>query len=305
MRYILVLILLCGLTWLSGCRKDVDGDVVIPVPEGVSFSPVKPYQEALPGSIISFQVRVKSPDPVTSFGVRFKFPGSNDFVSLPQYPDVTETSEFTSGKGEFEYALPPSAIAIDADMKFKFIGTTANKTYEAEYTVKMKSSGLQAVRLYRPSNSIFKFSAFDLLNTAGVLESGPDLIKDIDTYIIYQSYRGQDYPLTAGFSSANGTLFKLADAGKYNANPSTYAAAYNSIISTNEFSTLSVEADLLGPGMGLLKPNTYYIAKVNRANVFSYVGIRVVNIPTANLITSTPIPMQSPDNDKVDLEIKK
>lgn len=305
MRYILVLILLCGLTWVSGCRKSVEGDVTISPPEGISYSPVKPYQEALPGSIITFQVRVKSPEPVTSFGVRFKFPGSNDYVSLPQYPDVTETSEFTAGNGEFEYALPPSAVVIDADMKFKFIGTTASRTYEGEYTVKMKSLGLQAVRLYRPSNSIFKFAAFDLLNTAGVAVSGPATTKDLVTYISYQSYRGQDYPLTTGFSSQNNTLFKLADAAKYTANPSTYAAAFNSIAVANQFTTLSVNADVLVPGMGLLRPNSYYIARVNRNNVFSYVGIRVVNVPISNLITSTPVPAQSPGNDKVDLEIKK
>jgi hypothetical protein len=305
MRYISVLMLLLSLACFSGCEKKAVGDVTIPSPEGIVFSPVKPYQEALPGAIVAFKVHVNAPLPVISVGVRFMFPGTNDYVALPQYPDMTETSLFTTGDGEFEYALPPSAVAVDADMKFKFIGVTANKTYEKEYTVRMKSIGLQAVRLYKPSGSVFKFSAFDLLGSAGVAQSAPVLTKDLVSYITTITYQGQDYSLTTGFYSENGTTFKFASAAQYNAAATTYLSAYNSIAAANEFTTLSVKADVLIPGVGALKPATYYIARVNRNGAFSYVGIKVIKVPVASLDTSESEPIQSPENDVVDLEIKK
>lgn len=304
MRHIAsVLLLVFGsLTWLSGCKKDAKPIV----PEGIIYSPIKPYQEALPGSIINFKVRVRSAETVTSFGVRFKFPDATDYVSLPQYPDLTQTAEFTGENGVFEYALPAASVSINADMKFKFVAATANKTYESEYTVRMKTTGGQAVRLYGPIGYAYtKFGAIDLLNAAGIAQAAPDLTRDVTSLILNFPYLGKNYELITGFTSANGTKFKLSSLADYNLAPAQYAARYAAIAVANEFNSLAVTGADETLRRGNLLGNTYYIAKVNRNNVFSYVGIAVRKIPAATLLTSGPVPVQLPGNEVLDLEIKK
>ncbi len=301
MRYISVLILVCGLTWLSGCKKEEE----VAAPEGIIFSPIKPYQEAKPGTIINFKVRVRAPEPVTSFGVRFMFPNTTEYVSLPQYPDLTQTAEFTGQNGLFEYALPASAVAINADMKFKFIATTASKSYESEYTVRLKTTGAQNVRLYGPTNySYTRFGALDLLNIAGVPQSAPVLTMDLTSLILSFPYLNRNYDLIVGFSSANGTKFKLVAAADYNLAPAQYAAKYAATAATSEFNSVSVVSAVGSLTQGLLTASTYYIAKVNRNGVFSYVGIAVKKIPAAVLQLSD-IPVQQPGAETLDLEIKR
>lgn len=306
MRYISILIFLCSLSWLTACKKDSKAPAA---EQGILFSPIKPYQEALPGSIINFEVRVNASEKVTGFGVRFLFPGATDYVALPQYPDVTQTSAYTSGGVTFEYALPPSAVVVNSDMKFKFIATTATKTYEAEYTVRMKNVGGQAARLYGPENySYYKFGAIDLINFAGVAQDEPSLTKDIVSFTANFPYEGVEYPLIIGFTSANGTKFRTAAAADYTTlAPAQYATRYNALGAANEYSTLGVAPTVAAPGINVLAANQYYIAKINRDGVFSYAVIWVRKIPAANLKTSGnfSVPVQLPGAETLDMEIKK
>ena len=303
MKYISILILLFSLIALTGCKKDKEASAA---QEGIIFNPVKPYQEALPGSIITFKIRVKAPEPVTSFGIRFLLPGATEFVSLPQYPDVSETSGYTKDYVDFEYTLPPSSVAINADVKFKFIATTASKTYDAEYTVKMKSSGAQQARLYGPANySYYRFGAMDLINLYGVRQDAAATTKDIIAYTINFPYEGVQYPLIVGFTSGNGTKFKAAVVADFNLAPSAYAARYAAINNTLEYSSATV-ASVTGPGTVLIAPNQYYLAKINRGGVFSYAAIWVKKIPAAVLtVTEGQTPVQQPGSETLEMEIRK
>ena len=304
MKYLSVLIFLCSLTSLIGCKDDKD---VAPAQEGIIFSPIKPYQEALPGSIINFDVRVKAPEPVVKFGVRFLFPGASDYVALPQYPDVTDTFAYTNGYINFEYALPPSTAITNTDMKFKFIASTVNKTYETEYTVRMKNVGGQAARLYGPENySYYKFGAIDLINIAGVPQDAPSLTKDIVSYNLDFPYEGKNYPVIIGFTSENGTKFRLGAAADYALAPSQFAARYNALGAAVEYSIVGVPPTIASPGTNVLVANQYYIAKINRNGVFSYAMIWIRKIPSATLrITGPKGPMQLPGSETLDIEIKK
>lgn len=300
---LIIVFIFFGAISQPGCKKDKkDAEK----PSGILFSPVKPYQEALPGAIINFQVAVRVPAVVTSLGIRFLYPGTSSYIELPQYPDRNVSAGLTKAYQDFEFALPPATTAINNELKIKFIASTAERTYEANYTVRMKTTGLQALRLYNPSAATYyKFPGLNLLNSSGVPVQAPALTKDLIAETINIAYGGNDYPVIAGFKSGNDTRFRLATAAQYNAAP-PYQNAYNSIAVANEFSILTVSPPApLPAGTGVLSSGSYYIARVNRNGVFNYVAIRITKIPSATLSTSGPVPVQLPGNDVLDIEIKR
>src|SRR5690606_3831234 len=109
---------------------------------GIIFSPLSQYQEAYPGQIVTFKFRAGAPEPVTGFKLRFKLPGSEEYVALPQYPDLTQDAHTFAGFQTFEYSMPPSATDIDAEVRIRFTATTASKDYEEEYVIRMLSNGM-------------------------------------------------------------------------------------------------------------------------------------------------------------------
>jgi len=301
MKYLSYLLLLCGFCFFSGCKKDP----VAASAQGIEFNPIKPYQEALPGAVVNFKVRIKSSEPVTSFGIRFKFPNTTDYIALPAYPDLSQPAEFTPGFGIFEYALPPAATATTTEMKFKFIATTASKSYESEYTVKMIGTGERRLRLYNPeAASYFKFSALDLLGSTGVAGEAA-ATKDLlaTTFTVTNNITNQRFKMLNGFTSGNGTKFKLATLAQYNA-AAQYATAYASIAAANEFNGASTLGAVPGTGTGLLVAGTYYIAKINRSGTFSYAGISLKKIPSATSATTTASSIDL-TNEFLEAEIKK
>ncbi|MET1057824.1 MAG: hypothetical protein ABWY16_21095 [Pedobacter sp.] len=302
MKYLSYIVLLWGSCCFTACKKD---EVAISA-KGIEFNPIRAYQEALPGSIATFKVRVKTTEPVTRFGLRFKFPNTTDYVALPAYPDLSQPAEFTPGFGVFEYALPPAAAATTAEMKFKFTASTASQSYESEYTVKMVSLGERRARLYNPgAASFFKFSGLDLLSSTGVPAAAPDATKDLlaATFTVTNNITNQRFTVLSGFTSGNGTKFKLATLAQYNA-VAQYAAAYASIAAANEFNGASTLGGVPATGTGLLVAGTFYIAKINRGGVFSYAGISLKKIPSATSAATTASSIDM-NNEFLEAEIKK
>lgn len=311
MKYISFFLLMVTVGLIQGCTKD---DITATTAEaGIQYNPIINYQEAYPGTIVTFKLGVTSPRPVVNFGIRFLFPGSTAYVSLPEYPDTSNAAEFTSGWGIFEYALPSSLTALDTTIKFKFVASTTDSTYEKEYSIKMKSIGNQRLRLYSPAASgFFKFTALDLLKGTVAPTSFASLTKDIvvDTTTAKNPVTGETFNVIKGWKSGNGTKFKTATAAQYTAATSTYATAYASIAAASEFvavSSLGASTTLNGAAynVGLLVVNNYYIAKVNRNGVFSYVAINAKTIP---ITISTTIGSTSTVNllrEYLEIEIKK
>jgi len=299
LSFIILMTVACG---FAACKKD---PVVVNI-QGIEFNPVKAYQEALPGAIVSFKVRVKADTPVTQFGIRFKFPGSADYIALPAYADLSEPSEFTPAFGVFEFALPPSATAVSADMKFRFSAASATEAYEKEYTVRLVGTGERRARLYSPAAAAyFKFSALDLLGSTGVPATLPMATQDLvaSTATVINNLTNQRFTVLTGFSSGNGTKFKLATLAQYNA-PAQYVTAYNAISAANEFSGVSTLGPVPATGTGNLVAGTYYIAKINRGGSFSYAGISLKKIPsvTSGSTTASSIDLA---NEYLEAEIKK
>jgi len=299
MRYYLSsLVLLCFcLNILSSCNTH---DVAEPQ-TGVIFNPIKPYQESLPGQIVTFKFRVKSIDSITGFGIRFKFPGATDYVALPEYPDMTQTAKaFTSQYQVFEYAIPGSATAVNTTTMFKFVATTATQNYQAEYTIKMLSIGLQRARLYSAASATyFRFTNVDLLRALAVPTAVP-LVQDmIPVYaVLLNTVTNQTVNAIVGWTSGNGTKFKLTTLANYNLAQTQYATIYAGIAAANELSSVTSLAN------SLLAANQYYIAKVNRNNVFTYVGIAVKKSPTVTAaLQNTPVSFD-PTQEYVEIEIK-
>jgi hypothetical protein len=306
MRYFLSLLILLGFSVISltGCGpKD---DTPEPV-EGLRFSPMTPYQEVYPGQIVTFKFMVKAPEPVTSFGIRFKLPGSPDYVALPEYPDITTTAEiYTSGFRNFEYSLPASGVPANAEYKFKFVAATASKAYEKEYTVKMLGTGLQQVRIYNPEAlTFFTHSALDLVAGKGVSASSAnqDLVALAPT--ITYPLRGLSFQALTGWTSGNGTKFKEITAAEYNTLlPGAYATRYNAI--TNEYTGAStIVSASANNGYALLALNKAYIAKVARGSGFVYVALTVKKAPLITFNTKGATPTVDLENEYLDLEIKK
>jgi hypothetical protein len=302
MKFLTFIVLSAVAFGINGCKKD---PAVLPE-QGIEFNPLKAYQEALPGAIVTFKVRLRSDAPATKFGVRFKFPGSTDYVAVPAYPDLSQPSEFTSGFGIFEYALPPAAAAVAAEIRFKFSASTASQNYEKEYTVRMVGIGERRARLYSPAAaSYFKFSALDLLGSTGVPATLPAATQDVvaSTATVINNLTNERFTVLTGFSSRNGTKFKLATLAQYNA-VAQYATAYNAIAAANEFTGVSTLGAVPASGTGNLVAGTYYIAKINRGGSFSYAGISLKKIPS---VTSASTTLNSIDlaNEFLEAEIKK
>lgn len=305
MKYISILIGIATLGLSAGCKKD-NYNMPVPTASGIAVSPIATYQELLPGAMLNFSLGIWSPDSVTTFGVRFMFPGTSAYVSLPEYPDTTKAPEFAGAWGTFEYAMPPSVAAVDTTMKFKVLAGTKNNSYEKEYVVRMRSLGNQRLRLYSPTASgYFKFTALDLLKSTGVPTSFPSLTTDITVATISATYpvSGQTVNVIVGWNSGNGTKFKVITAAQYLAAPSTYAAVYVPATTSNEFTGVSS----LGAktGISALLINNYYMAKVNRNGVFSYVAM---NVKVSPLTISTNIGSTTVFNlvkEYLEIEIRK
>lgn len=295
-------------TMFSGCSKDKTSGVV-EQPDGIVFNPVTPYQEALPGQVISFKMRVKAPEPLTGFSIRLKLPGATDYVALPEYPDVTtNANELFTPFTNFEYSLPPAVAATDAEVKFKFIATTASKTYEKEYTVRIVGKGLQQVRLYNTTvTSLFTFGSIDLLTGKGVRADAPATTKDLTASLAQlTTLDGNVFTGIYGWDGGNGTKFKEVTEANYKAAPTQYATIYNGIAAANELTGVSTLIPVIRDGKGpLIMTKPWYIAKVNRNGVFSYVALLVKRIPAGTVIEVNGTSTLDKDNQYIQLEITK
>lgn len=301
--YILLILIFTGLACLTGCKKDTPYSVT-PV-TGVVFSPITPYQELLPGNVVTFKFKTNIAEPVTSFGIRFLFPGATDYVALPEYPDLTSPSPALISQFQtFEYALPGSATAANATMQFKFTAATATASYSNVYTVKMLSIGLQRARLWSVAASTnFRFSTIDLLRTVAVPATlSTPLTQDMIpvTNKVQYAITGQSYDAISGFTSGNGTKYKLTTAANYALAPTTYAATYAAIAAANELSAVTT-FQAANP----LIANQYYIAKVNRNGVFSYVGMLIKKSPSTTSVTVGTLTTIDLTQEYIELELKK
>lgn len=302
---VLLITVIAYITILAGCKSK---EVAAPR-EGVIFSPLTAYQEAYPGSLLSFKFRIASPQPVTGFSLRVKLPDAADFVALPQYPDLdaTAAAAFT-GFTNFEYAVPGYETPVDKQIQFKFIATTAARTYEEVYTVRLVNKGLQNIKLYgTESANYFYFPAIDLAQGAGVTATSESFTKDLVPVLVTarDNISGVTFKLIEGFTSANGAKFKPITAAAYNAAPSTYAAAYNAVPAASEYTALSGLITTASGGRGPLVLNNYYMAKISRNNVFSYVAMQAKRVPASNVNVVGAITTFDVTADYVQLEIKK
>jgi hypothetical protein len=299
--YFSFLILICySLVCFTGCNKQDDAGA----PQtGVIFNPIKPYQESLPGQIISFKFKVASRDSVTGFGLRFLFPGATNYVALPEYPDLTNTAKaFTAAYQTFEYAIPGSATAANTNTQIKFIATTATQSYQSVYTIKMLSIGLQRARLYSTdASTYFRFNNVDLLRAVGTPTPALPLTQDMTpTFVtLKNTITNQTFNSITGWTSGNGTKFKLATAANYNLAQTQYATIYAGIAASGELSSVTT---LMAASP--LTANQYYIAKVNRNGVFSYVGILVKKGPTTTVSVQNSTVTVDLTQEYIELEIK-
>jgi hypothetical protein len=298
--YFLYILLLSGICLSSCGSKNND-----PAPQlGVILNPVRHYQESYPGQIVSFKVKVNtaSGDPLTTFQMRFKMPGATDFVALPEYPDVTQNAQALFGAYQtFEYAVPGSAVVANTSIMIKFIAKTAIQSYEGVDTVKILNIGLQRARLWSPAlTTYFKLSTIDLPRAvavpASIVPYNPDMIPV--TTILKNPVNGQTSVGLIGWTSGNGTKFKPATAANYNGAVSQYATIYAGIAAANELSSVTTL------GTPTLAANLYYIAKVNRNNVFSYVGILVKKSPTITALALSSTISVDPLQEYLEIEIK-
>lgn len=303
MRYCLILILICsGLGCLTGCKKYPQH--ITPPVSGVIFSPTTPYQEMLPGNVVAFKFKTVTASPVTNFGIRFLFPGTTAYVALPEYPDLTSPpAALISQLQTFEYALPGSTTAVNDTILFKFTATTATTSYTKTYAVRMLSIGLQRARLWSVAASTnFRFSSIDLLRAVAVpLTLSTPLTQDLipATTPVLNTITGAKVDAITGFTSGNGTTFKLTTAANYNLAATQYAAVYAAIPVANELPAVNSITSTIP-----LAAAQYYIAKVNRNNVLTYVGILIKKSPTvtaANLAATIAV---DPTQEYIEMEIK-
>lgn len=299
--FIYLLILAC----MAGCNRKDDA----PAPaEGIIFSPLAQYQEAYPGQIITFKFRAATTEPITGFHLRFKLPGSETYVALPEYPDVQQDAGAFAGFQSFEYSLPPSATDTDAEIRIKFTATTASRSYEEEYVVKMLSHGLQNIKVYSPeAATYFNFSALDLVNGNGVTGDAPATSQDLVGVTTESYFPLQDatFSVLNGWTSGNSTRFKLTTAAKYSQEPSTYEATYTAIAPAQELTGAMMTGSQPGSGIGILSPNQYYIAKAERDGATHYIGLAVKRVaaPVINMVSNAPVLDLA--NEYIQLEIKK
>jgi|GEM_PF-1941511 hypothetical protein len=301
--YFLLLILICSsLVCLTGCKKSAQFAPVPPA-TGVIFSPATPYQEVLFGNVATFNFKVKVSDPVTSLAIRFLLPGATDYVALPEYPDVASPAPISKLQ-PFEYAVPGATVATaDNLVKIKFTATTAKGSYSNIYTVRALNIGLQRARLWSAaSSSTYRFSTVDLIRAVGVpLSVSTPLTQDlIPVYLPVQNLiTGAKLDAIAGFTSGNGTTFKVITAATYGAAQSTYGTAYAALPDTVKLSAInSINST------PLLTNTQYFLAKVNRNNVFTYVGFLIKKSPTITPAIYSSTVAVDPTLEYIEMEIK-
>jgi len=294
--------LLClALFVLVGCEDKENTPAPV---EGIIFSPTADVQEAYPGSLITFQYKLNSPEPITSFRLLFKFPDSALYSSLPEYPDVAEQSQVFSGFQTFEFALPPSATAIYSEMKFKLQAKTSTKSYERIYTVKLLNTGLQVLRLYNPlAAGYYRTQAIDLQKGTIVPAAFPADSKDLLAFTNGATADdGSSYQVLRGWTSGNSTRFKAKTKAIFDAARSTYAAAYAAGAEQTGAATLGGSAT-----MAVLNTATnYYLARVVRPSGVSYVGLFVRKLPLSTISGyASASGQQDLSNEYLEIQIKK
>lgn len=277
--------------FLQGCKNNED---LAPAAEGIIFSPLADYKEAYPGSMVSFQYKVKSSEPVIHVKLQFQLMESAGFTDLKEYPELSgDSAAATATFQNFEFYLPPSSEKIKKEIKFKFIATTSSKTFERIYTVKMVDAGQQVLRLYNPlAATYFRSQSLDLLNGRIVPDyfaaDTKDMVSAMGTTTIVGN--GAVFSTLVGFMSGNGTRFKLKTKAIFD-DPTKYAANY-------------VAGEVLtGASKVTLKINTYYLAEVIRPSGHSYVGIWIKKLPSAGYILATK--SQDLKNEYLEIQINK
>lgn len=298
----LLIILLLAVT-MAGCDNKDEGLVR---ENGIELSPATAYMEAYPGSIINFKVRVRATDRVTRFGIRFKKPGSNDFVALPEYPDLTgdEAAAFSNFK-IFEYALPASKDTIRTDMQFRFEANTGTTAYQKEYTVKLVSAGRQVLRLYNPLlRSYFNFSALNVVDGKGVEAAEAQIIPN--TTDIKVPVRGDTFKAIVGWQGANGTTFKVITAANFNDSVTKYANIYKAIAAASELKGVSSLLAATTNGFGALTTNNaYYLMKTTYHGEERYAALNIKKYPPLNAGNIGGAAALDTLNDYIQFEIKQ
>lgn len=290
---------------MAGCNSKDEA----PAPaEGIIFSPKTDHQEAYPGQIVTFKFRAGASQAITGFNLRFKLPGTQEYVALPAYPDLTQNANDFAAFQTFEYPLPPSATDVDTEMRFRFSATTAGKSYEQDYVVKMLSHGWQIFKLYSPdATSYFNFAALDLVNSSGVTADAPALTKDLAGITAETNFPLQEvsFNVLKGWVSLNDTRFKLVTTANYALEPTEYGAIYDAIAPELELSGVTTNVGDVAPGTGILAGNQCYIAKVNREGEIHYVGMQVKRAPSTTINSGGITPTLDLTNEYIQLEIKK
>jgi hypothetical protein len=301
MKQLLPILILAAL--MAGCN-DKEGTVMRE--NGIELSPAATWMEAYPGSIINFKLRVRSSDPVTSFGIRFKTPYSTDFVALPEYPDLTgdEANAFSNFK-TFEYALPASKDTIRAPMQIRFVATCGNTFYQKDYTVTLVSAGRQVLRLYNPQlRSFFHFSALDIVNGKGVEATAAQMIPvttDIDVPLT-----GKTFKAVVGWEGANSTTFKLITATHFNDSVHKYPSIYAAIAAASELKGVSSLLTANTAGMGALSANNaYYMMKTLQNGIEQYAALNIKKYPLVNAANIGSTTTLDTLNDYLQFEIKQ
>lgn len=309
MKQICWILLIAVGAWMlaAGCN---DKDEAVITPDGIEFSPATPYQEAAPGTIINFKVKVRTAQPVNRFALRFQLPGSNDFVLLPEYPDLEgeEAAAFNSF-GTMEFALPASMDTINTELRIKVQAATAAANYEKEYTIRLKSAGRQQLRLYNPSLTDFvRFDALDLRAGKGIPAGNAALYKDLvaTTHQIEVPLTNSSFPVIKGWEGVNGTTFKQVTAANFNDSAHKYVNIYKAINVASELNGLSSMLTVAADKIGVLSTNNqYYIAKVKRDTLEHYIGIMIRKYPPVNTGNSNAVTKPDPLNEYIQLEIKQ
>jgi len=301
MKQLLQILLLAAI--MAGCNDKEDGVIR---ENGIELSPAATYMEAWPGAVISFKLRVRSDMPVTSFGIRFKKPGSADFVALPEYPDLTgDEAQAFRNFTTFEYALPASKDTIRADMQIRFIAATSNGSYQKDYTVTLVSAGRQVLRLYNPSvRSYFNFSALDIVNGKGVEAADAQVIPV--TTDINVPLTGKIFKANVGWQGANSTTFKVITATNYNDSVHKYPAIYKAIAAASELKGVSSLLTVNTGGVGVLNTNNaYYMMKTLHNGVEQYAALNIKKYPLVNAGNIGSTTTLDSLNDYLQFEIKQ
>jgi hypothetical protein len=306
--YLPVLLMAClGLLLSSACNDDKETGAV---DEGIIFSPLAAYQEAYPGQIISFKLKVRGAGPVTSFAVRIKMPDGNEFAALPAYPDLEgEAAGFIADFRSFEYPLPASTDSIDQSVQFRFMATAGSKNYQADYTVRMRAAGLKNLRLYHPQfASYFNFNALDLVQERGVAADGPPETRDLVavTGTVTNGLLNKQFEVLEGWQSANGTVFKQVTQATYDLPAVSYPGIFDSLPAAAELSGVSSLLTVPAGSTGPLAANApYFIAKVSRGDAVHYIGLMVRKAPPVNFSNAGSLTALDSLNEYIQIEIRK